>query len=85
MHTLLSRLITRSSIEQLGFIDWEKVENLVETAFQTQDQVKLRSAFGIAQWVVLGTRFGVPKARPMGEGEGEMDDMDGDVVDGDRE
>ncbi|KAL9033341.1 MAG: hypothetical protein Q9180_005997 [Flavoplaca navasiana] len=73
MHTLLSRLITRASIENLGFIDWEKVKDLVETAFQSQDQVKLRSAFGIAQWVVLGRRFGVPKARPMG------------VVDGDRE
>ncbi len=78
MHTLLSRLITRASIENLGFIDWEKVENLVDTAFQTQDQVKLRSAFGIAQWVVLGRRFGVPKARPMGEGEGELDVVDGE-------
>ncbi|KAL9029665.1 MAG: hypothetical protein Q9180_007002, partial [Flavoplaca navasiana] len=101
MHTLLSRLITRSSIEQLGFVDWEKVKDLVETAFQSQDQVKLRSAFGIAQWVVLGRRFGVPKAGPMGEGDVEVevdrvdgdvevdgvdgDGADGDVVDGDRE
>lgn len=70
MHTLLSRLITRSSVENLGFVDWEKVKDLVDTAFQTQDQVKLRSAFGIAQWVVLGRRFGVPKAEAVG-GRGE--------------
>lgn len=62
MHNLMSRLITESSIEKLGFVDWEETKDLVEDAFQSQDQVKLRSAFGIAQWVVLGVRFGIPRA-----------------------
>ncbi|KAL8994371.1 MAG: hypothetical protein Q9169_005635 [Polycauliona sp. 2 TL-2023] len=75
MHTLLSRLITQSSIEQLGFVDWEKVKDLVETAFQTQDQVKLRSAFGIAQWVVLGRRFEIPRAAGVKREEEEDDGM----------
>ncbi|KAL8848646.1 MAG: hypothetical protein Q9221_006320 [Calogaya cf. arnoldii] len=69
-----------SSISNLGFISWEKVKDLVETAFTTQDRVKLRSVFGIAQWVVLGERFGVPRAGPIdqmmgrevGGGIGEM-------------
>ena len=62
MHALMSRLISQENIEQLGFIDWEKTKDVVQTAFETQDQVKLRSVFGIAQWVVLGQRFGIPKA-----------------------
>ncbi|KAI4255687.1 MAG: hypothetical protein L6R42_006610, partial [Xanthoria sp. 1 TBL-2021] len=62
MHNLMSRLITQSSIEKLGFVDWEEMKDLVEDAFQSQDQVKLRSTFGIAQWVVLGERFGIPRA-----------------------
>ncbi|KAL8764776.1 MAG: hypothetical protein Q9209_007885 [Squamulea sp. 1 TL-2023] len=62
MHALMSKLITKENIEQLGFIDWSQTENLVSTAFESQDQVQLRSAFGIAQWVVLGQRFGIPRA-----------------------
>ncbi|KAL8789741.1 MAG: hypothetical protein Q9213_000992 [Squamulea squamosa] len=62
MHALMSKLITKNNVEQLGFVDWSKTENLVQKAFESQDQVQLRSAFGIAQWVVLGQRFGIPKA-----------------------
>ncbi|KAL8697617.1 MAG: hypothetical protein Q9201_007032 [Fulgogasparrea decipioides] len=62
MHKLMSKLITEENIEALGFVDWSRTKDLVERAFSTQDQVALRSAFGIAQWVVLGKRFGIPKA-----------------------
>lgn len=62
MHQLMSRLITEENVEALGFVDWSRTRDLVEKAFSTQDQVALRSAFGIAQWVVLGKRFGIPKA-----------------------
>ncbi|KAL8724215.1 MAG: hypothetical protein Q9181_006926 [Wetmoreana brouardii] len=62
MHKLMSKLITEENVEALGFVDWSRTKDLVERAFSTQDQVALRSAFGIAQWVVLGQRFGIPKA-----------------------
>ncbi|KAL8945569.1 MAG: hypothetical protein Q9222_007901, partial [Ikaeria aurantiellina] len=64
MYELMDKLITREGVEGLGFVDWQKVEGLVERAFESQEQVLLRSAFGIAQWVVLGQRFRVPRAEP---------------------
>lgn len=62
MHRLMSRLITQSSVEKLGFIDWEKSKDLVETAFQSLDRVAMTTVFGLAQLVVLGQRFGMPRA-----------------------
>ena len=62
MFKLMRKLVTRTEVEELGFVDWGKVEGLVERAFESQDQVALREVFGVAQWVVLGKRFGVPKA-----------------------
>lgn len=62
MHQLMSKLITQENVEALGFVDWNGTRDLVEKAFSTQDSVVLRSAFGVAQWVVLGQRFGIPKA-----------------------
>ncbi|KAL8776479.1 MAG: hypothetical protein Q9194_003119 [Teloschistes cf. exilis] len=62
MHKLMSKLITQENVEALGFVDWNGTEDLVEKAFSTQDSVVLRSAFGVAQWIVLGQRFGIPKA-----------------------
>ncbi|KAL8715747.1 MAG: hypothetical protein Q9220_000414 [cf. Caloplaca sp. 1 TL-2023] len=62
MFRLMRKLITRKRVEGLGFVEWSMVEGLVERAFESQDQVLLRSAFGIAQWVVLGERFGIPRA-----------------------
>ncbi|KAI4236506.1 MAG: hypothetical protein LQ352_007996 [Teloschistes flavicans] len=62
MHQLMAKLITQENVEALGFVDWSRTRDVVETAFSTQDRVALLSAFGIAQWVVLGKRFGIPKA-----------------------
>ncbi|KAL8962432.1 MAG: hypothetical protein Q9193_001161 [Seirophora villosa] len=64
LYQLMKKLITRETVEALGFVDWVRTEGLVEKAFREQDQVALKSAFGIAQWVVLSQRFGVPKAEP---------------------
>ncbi|KAI4197332.1 MAG: hypothetical protein LQ350_006001 [Teloschistes chrysophthalmus] len=62
MHQLMTKLITQENVEALGFVDWNGTKDQVEKAFSTQDQVMLRSAFGIAQWIVLGKRFGISKA-----------------------
>ncbi len=64
MHQLMQKLITKENVDALGFVDWERTEALMERAFREQDQVALRSVFGVAQWVVLGQRFGIPKAEP---------------------
>lgn len=41
------------------------MEGLVEKAFDGKDASAMRFAFTVAQWVVLGQRFGVKKAEPM--------------------
>jgi asparagine synthase (glutamine-hydrolysing) len=60
----MSRLLTRERVEGLGFVAWEKVEGLVGRAFAERDAGAMRFAFVVAQWVVLGERFGIKKAGP---------------------
>ena len=67
MHRLMERLVTRENVEALGFVDWSKTEGCVGKAFESGEEVALRSVLGLAQWVVLGKKFGIPRAeRPMG-------------------
>lgn len=56
IHRLMGNLVTEENVKGLGFVDWGVVEGWVERAFESQDQVLLRSVFGLAQWVVLGKR-----------------------------
>ncbi|KAL8788671.1 MAG: hypothetical protein Q9195_007172, partial [Heterodermia aff. obscurata] len=60
LHRLMSRLITRENIEALGFLDWNRVERMVERAFGRQDKAMMGVVFVIAQWVVLSRRFEMP-------------------------
>ena len=62
MHRLFKKLITRENIEALGFVEWAKVKGLVEAAFGKGDTRALRCANVLAQWVVMGRRFGVERA-----------------------
>jgi asparagine synthase (glutamine-hydrolysing) len=62
LHQLLERLVTRSNVEQLGFLDWENVKGLVGTAFVKQDVASFRQALIIAEWIVISQRFGVERA-----------------------
>lgn len=55
-------------MESLGFVAWDKVEGLVGKAFGEKDAGAMRFAFVVAQWVVLGERFGIKKAEPRGSG-----------------
>ncbi|KAL8820236.1 MAG: hypothetical protein Q9223_001500 [Gallowayella weberi] len=62
IHQLMSRLITKENIEDLGFIDWSKTHDLVQKSFEEQEPDALRKAFTVAQFVVLGHRFGIKTA-----------------------
>jgi asparagine synthase (glutamine-hydrolysing) len=64
LQKLLAALLTKNRVEQLGFIAWDKVKGLVDKAFSKKDANAMRFAFTVAQWVVIGERFGVKKAGP---------------------
>jgi len=65
LHNLMSGLVTKESVESLGFVSWEKVSGLVDAAFgEKGDARALRLALVVAEWVVLARRFGVKRAVP---------------------
>lgn len=68
LHTLFSDLITEVNVQQLGFLDWSTVQGIVKRAFEEQSPLAMRNAFCIAQWIVLGQRFGVKRAKPFETG-----------------
>jgi len=68
LRKLFDRLITKENVENLGFVDWESSKGLTAAAFgPKKDQLAMRKAFVVAQWVSLGRRFGVRKAVPPGK------------------
>lgn len=65
LYKLLDGLITEDNIAELGFVSWEKVQDLVQRAFEKKESLAFRLALVVAQWVVLSERFGIkPAARP---------------------
>lgn len=57
-------MLTKDRVEKLGFIDWNKAQRLVDKAFRQKDANAMRFAFTVAQWVVIGERFGIEQAGP---------------------
>ena len=66
MHDLLSRLVTRENIEQLGFVDVGEGSVIVEKAFSDRDDAAMRAAIILGQWIVLSREFCIPRATPPG-------------------
>jgi asparagine synthase (glutamine-hydrolysing) len=71
IHQLLSRLVTSDKVGRLGFVRWDSVRTLWDTAFSASGAVNdgttiwaWRVLVMVAQWVVLGERFGVAAAAP---------------------
>ncbi|KAM0207028.1 hypothetical protein ACHAPA_011855 [Fusarium lateritium] len=63
LHRRFSKLVTRDSVENLGFVSWEEVEPLLETAFGDRGSHRaFRNLISVAAWVVLSQRFGIPRA-----------------------
>lgn len=64
LHSLLQGLITEDNVRDLGFVDWNATKGLVERAFEHEEteQRALRLAIVVAQWIILGKKFGVKRA-----------------------
>ncbi|KAI8243623.1 Asparagine synthase [Colletotrichum sp. SAR 10_99] len=63
LHQMMERLITKESIENLGFIEWEDARSWLETGFGDEaDPRSFRKLVVTGSWVVLSQRFGVKKA-----------------------
>lgn len=64
LHRVITHLVTKENVESLGFVDWEAAKDAVDKAFNKQEGLALRRAITVAQFVVLGQRFGVKRAAP---------------------
>ena len=63
MHQVLKPLLTCENVDALGFVDWTQASQMLDKAFREKDPVSFRSAYLLAQFVVLSQRFNVPKAQ----------------------
>ncbi|GMF74218.1 unnamed protein product [Aspergillus oryzae] len=66
VHKSLKRLLTEENVNQLGFFDNDRVQSNLVKAFRDKDGVCFQRALAVAQYVVLGQRFGVKKAQDPG-------------------
>ncbi|KAI9724287.1 MAG: hypothetical protein M1828_003711 [Chrysothrix sp. TS-e1954] len=68
LHRKMAELVTEANVEALGFVDWKGgADMLVERAFGHGDALASRMCLVVAEWVVIGKRFGVKRAeRPVG-------------------
>jgi asparagine synthase (glutamine-hydrolysing) len=65
LHELLAGLLTKENTYKLGFVEWDKVKDLVDRGFgENGDPGAMRKALVVAEWVVLSKRFGVRRAAP---------------------
>ncbi|CAK1359053.1 hypothetical protein CB0940_05319 [Cercospora beticola] len=55
----LASLITKENVAKLGFVDWDRCEDLVDKVFHDKDEGKFRSAIWLAQIISIGSQFGV--------------------------
>ena len=62
IHKLFRRLLTQENVERLGFVDWLKVKDNLEIAFEKGDVRAMRGCYVVGQWVVIGERFGIARA-----------------------
>ncbi|RDW72559.1 asparagine synthetase B family protein [Aspergillus mulundensis] len=62
LHQAVTRLLTEENVKQLGFVDWDQLQEHVVKGFRDGDQRCFRSSLFVAQLVVLSQRFGVRPA-----------------------
>lgn len=57
------RVVTEENARGLGFVDWSRVEYVLELASEGGVMKVMRACYFIGGWVVLGRPFNVPAAR----------------------
>ncbi|KAJ4129079.1 Amidase chry2 [Fusarium equiseti] len=62
LHKKITQLVTKENVEKLGFVDWEAAQDAMDGAFNRQEALPLRRIITVAQFIVLGQRFGVKPA-----------------------
>ncbi|KAJ5900123.1 hypothetical protein N7495_004867 [Penicillium taxi] len=62
LHRKITHLVTKENVESLGFVDWNATSQALEEAFNKQEPMALRRAITVAQFIVLGQRFGIKPA-----------------------
>ncbi|KAK5994214.1 Amidase chyE [Cladobotryum mycophilum] len=62
LHRKITQLITKENVQALGFADWDATEDALDKAFDKQEAMALRRVITVAQFIVLGQRFGVKPA-----------------------
>ncbi|KAL4904609.1 hypothetical protein BDW74DRAFT_178703 [Aspergillus multicolor] len=66
LHQAVTKLLTEENVKQLGFVDWDQLQEHVVRGFRDGDQRCFRSSLFVAQLVVLSQRFGVRPAADTG-------------------
>ncbi|KAK1977912.1 asparagine synthase [Colletotrichum cereale] len=67
LHQMLGKILTRERVNNLGFVDYLKVENALARGFgENADVQAFRTLLFVAAWVTLGERLGIPTAIPEG-------------------
>jgi len=67
LHQLMSSLITKDNVSSLGFLAWasedddggKTMADMVHLAFAEKNEPAFRLVICLAQWIVLGKKFGV--------------------------
>ncbi|KAF4457023.1 asparagine synthase [Fusarium austroafricanum] len=62
LHQKIEKLVTKENVEKLGFVDWVATQDAMDGAFNKQEALALRRIITVAQFIVLGQRFGVKRA-----------------------
>jgi asparagine synthase (glutamine-hydrolysing) len=63
MHKLLVKIIVKENVENLGFLDWQVVQPMLDRAFDGEKRtIEFRHCLCIAEWIVLSKRFKVARA-----------------------
>ncbi|KAL4746690.1 hypothetical protein BDW72DRAFT_210209 [Aspergillus terricola var. indicus] len=62
LHRVVRRLLTEDNVKELGFVDWNRLQEHIVKGFRDGDPSCFRSSLFVAQLVVLSQRFGVKVA-----------------------
>lgn len=75
LHRLMKKLVTEQNVRDLGFLDWSSKKlggrtlgEMVDLAFEREDKTVFTLVICVAQWIVLGKRFGVKGAEAVANG-----------------